>query len=340
MKYLTSILIIISFLTNSSICNASSRSGESNELERISFRNTNHTLFFNINHNSFEILHNIIERKYDSTGKNPVVVKKQEIQSKDKLHLVRLSLIGGGIFIAWLSMHIYYSNTWWKDRVHYFKFAEDPYYARNVDKMSHVYTTNLITEGSAALYEWAGIKPMPAVVFGSITAMAYETYIEINDGLSPIWGFDWGDMAGNFVGALYPIAQRYVPVLNNINVKWSFDPKWIQRKVQNQFDLLDDYTSMIFWVSVNPKGLLPEKMSEYYPGFLAIALGVSLKGASHLGASGNAYREWYLAFDVDITRLPGKSEFMKKFKKLLNFYHLPMPTVKFQPTGVWYGIHF
>jgi hypothetical protein len=311
-----------------------------NVLEEISFVKHEGTFFYNIDHTSSRALNYIIKSKYDSTIKKPIIAKNQEIINKNKIHPVRLSLVVGGMFTAWLGMHIYYSQTWWKDRVHYFKYAEDTYYARNVDKMSHVYTANLITEGSAALYEWSGIKPMPAVAFGSMTAVAYETYIEMYDGISPIWGFDWGDMAANFIGALYPIAQRYVPVLNNINVKWSFDPKWIQRKVQNQFDLLDDYTSMIFWVSINPKGFLPEKLSEYYPGFLAFALGVSIKGASHLGSSANAYSELYLAFDVDITRLPGKSEFMKKFKKLLNFYHLPMPTVRIHPTGVWYGIHY
>lgn len=341
MKYFIYSIAVIVISINCLQCYSFASSRESSGLERISFRKSNHTFFFNIDRSSFSAKNYFVDEKYDSSKKySNTVNKHQVILNKNRLHPVRLSLIGGGMFTAWLGLHIYYSHTWWKNRVHYFKFAEDPFYARNVDKMSHVYTANLIAEGTGVLYEWSGVNPMSAILYGSLTAMAYETYIEIYDGLSPIWGFDWGDVASNFVGALYPVAQRYVPFLNNINFKWSFNPNWVLRKVQNQFDLLDDYTSMIFWISVNPKGLLPEKIAEHYPGFLAFALGVSLKGASHQGSTLNAYREWYLSFDVDITRLPGKSEFMKKLKKILNFYHLPMPTVKFQPTGVWYGIHF
>lgn len=269
-----------------------------------------------------------------------------KIKPKDtkqyKLHPVRLSIVGAGMLGTFTAMNIYYNNTWWKDKVHYFKFAEDGYYARNVDKASHVYTANVFTELTAALYEWSGISPGKSLLWGAITAMAYETYIEINDGLSPNWGFDWGDMAANFTGALYPVFQRMVPALQDINVKWSFKPEWLKGKLQNKDDLLDDYTNMTFWLSVNPEMFFSKSVTQrkWYPSFLAIALGVSIKNASHVNGSTNAYREWFISLDYDIRKLPGNSDFMKKFKKILNFYHFPAPAIKFSPNGVWYGLYF
>ena len=56
---------------------------------------------------------------------------------------------------------------------------------------SHIYTANVFTVATAEAYEWTGISPKSSVLYGAITAMAYETYIEINDGFAPIWGFDW-----------------------------------------------------------------------------------------------------------------------------------------------------
>ncbi len=259
---------------------------------------------------------------------------------KSKIHPVRLSLLLGGMFTGWLGMHIYYSQTWWKNRVHYFKFDEDTYYARNVDKLSHVYTANLISSSSSILYEWTGLNPTLSMALGATTAIAYETYIEINDGFSPDWGFDWGDMAGNFIGALYPVVQRYVSPLRTINIKWSFEPSWLEKKLRNYPDLLDDYTSMKFWITFNPYDLLSKKLQKFYPSFLGFGLGVNLQNASHLTGTTNAYRDFYLAFDIDITKLPGNTEFLKALKKILNFYHIPTPGIRLTHGTLWYGLLF
>jgi hypothetical protein len=261
-------------------------------------------------------------------------------EKKTRFHPVRFAIVAGSLSAAWLGMHIYYSNTWWKDKAHYFKFAQDPYYARDVDKLSHIYTADLITVSSAKFYEWSGMNPALALAIGSATAIAYETYIEINDGYAPIWGFDWGDMAANFIGALYPIAQKYVKPLRSFNVKWSFVPQWLSNKFRKYPDLLDDYTSMKFWITVNPKDLLPKKIAKYYPSFLGFGLGINLQNASHTTGTTNAYREYYLAFDIDVTRLPGNTDFLKKLKEVLNFYHLPTPGIKIYKNTIWYGLLF
>lgn len=250
-----------------------------------------------------------------------------------------LGVIGAGVLTG---MHLYYKNTWWKQQRNYFKFAEDGYYARDMDKVSHIYTANVFTEASGMAYEWAGVKPKSALIWGAVTSMAYETYIEINDGFAPNWGFDWVDMAGNFAGVLYPFLQRAVPFLQDVNFKWSFKPRWLKGKVENTDDLLDDYTNMTFWLSVNPEIMLPKSLTKakFYPNFIAVAIGLTIKNASHVKGSTNAYREWFLSLDWDITKLPGKSDFMKKLKKLLNFYHFPAPAVRFSPSGIWYGLYF
>nr|HMT10389.1 DUF2279 domain-containing protein [Ignavibacteria bacterium] len=243
---------------------------------------------------------------------------------------------------AFTGFHIYYANTWWKDQRDYFKFAADGYYARNMDKASHIYTANFFASATSVAYEWAGLSPSKSLMYGAITSLAYETYIEINDGFAPNWGFDWGDMGANVFGAVYPILQNLAPPLKHVNFKWSFKPEWIKKKTTNSDDLLDDYTNMTFWLSVNPMLVLPKSVTKakFYPNFLALALGMSIQNASHVTGSTNAKTEWFLALDWDVSQLPGKSDFMKKLKKILNFYHFPSPAVKFSPEGVWYGLYF
>ncbi|MBE2219591.1 MAG: DUF2279 domain-containing protein [Ignavibacteria bacterium] len=269
-------------------------------------------------------------------------LKSKSEKKSYKVSPVRLTILGVMAAGAFTGFHIYYANTWWKDQRDYFKFAADGYYARNMDKASHIYTANFFASATSVAYEWAGLSPSKALMYGAITSLAYETYIEINDGFAPNWGFDWGDMGANVFGAVYPILQNLAPPLKHINFKWSFNPEWIKKKTTNSDDLLDDYTNMTFWLSVNPMLVLPKSVTKakFYPNFLALALGMSIQNASHVTGSTNAKTEWFLALDWDVNQLPGKSDFMKKLKKILNFYHFPSPAVKFSPEGVWYGLYF
>ncbi len=273
----------------------------------------------------------------DTTTKNKNYKASRQKYKVVPWRMTVLGVIGAGVFTG---MHIYYKNTWWKDQRRFFKFAEDGYYAKDIDKISHIYTANVFTEITAAGYEWAGISPGKSLLWGAITAMAYETYIEINDGFAPIWGFDWSDMGANIAGALYPFLQKEIPVLQNFTFKWSFKPNWLKGKVNNQNDLLDDYTNMTFWLGISPKGLLPNDMAKYYPAFLGVAFGLSLKNANHQTGGSQAYREWFISLDYDITKLPGNTDFLKKLKKILNFYHFPAPAVRVSPSGIWYGLYF
>jgi hypothetical protein len=268
---------------------------------------------------------------------NPRKIKQYKV---NPVKLTILGVAGAGVFTG---LHIFYANTWWKDQRDYFKFATDGYYARNIDKASHIFTANAITVGSAVAYEWAGIAPGKALLYGALTSFAYETYIEINDGFAPNWGFDWGDVGANVFGAVYPFLQEEFKPLKHVNFKWSFKPRWIKAKTSSaEDDLLDDYTNMTFWLSVNPMIIFPKSVTKakFYPNFLALAVGMSIKDASHVTGSGKAQVEWYLSFDWDVSQLPGKSDFMQKLKRILNFYHFPAPAVKISPEGVWYGLYF
>lgn len=265
---------------------------------------------------------------------------KSKKHIKYKIKPVRLAVVGAGMLGVWGAMHYYYSTTWWKDQMDYFKYAQDPFYAKHVDKISHVYSANAFTVITSVFYEWSGFSPKTSLILGAVTSFAYETYIEVYDGFAPIWGFDWIDVGANIGGALYPFLQKEFPVLKNFNLKWSFKPEWIKKKSENTSDLLDDYTSMTFWLSISPEGLLPKKAAEYYPGFLAIAVGVSLSNANKKIGGAKAYREWYIGLDYDLLNFPGNTEFLKDLKRILNFYRFPAPAVRFSPEGVWYGIYF
>ena len=63
-----------------------------------------------------------------------------------------------------------------------------------MDKFGHCLTAYTISRLTAAMYQWSGIKPLPAAVYGTSLGMAFQTNIEVFDGFSSEWGFSYGDM--------------------------------------------------------------------------------------------------------------------------------------------------
>jgi hypothetical protein len=338
MKNLMKSILLILFFTTSytpTFCQTDSGNREDN----FSMKLSDHSFFYKFDHFKDDLLTDVSDTiRSDSTKKVNLIKNKKEY----KIHPVRLVVVGSLVALSWIGMNIYYNNTWWTRRANYFKFSVDDLHARDVNKVSHVYTSDLIAVGSAMSYEWCGFKPMTAQIFGSLTSLLYETYVEYNDGLSPDWGFDVGDQAGNMIGAAFPIIQKLVPFLQEFNFKWSCQPALIIHKTKNALAFIDNYDYMTYWLSINPKKLLPESIGKYYPGFLVPAIGISLKGSSSHAFEGNiyAFREWYIALDYDLRYLPGDTDFLKKLKTILNFYHLPSPAVRFSPSGIWYGLYF
>ncbi|MBZ0204220.1 MAG: YfiM family protein [Ignavibacteria bacterium] len=335
MKNKCTCIVLIFFIA--SLITSSVYSGESAGDNEIKLKLKEKKIeFANLETGNFKIGNPLLPENVFSRS---VLAKEKKLYKINPWKMTALGVVAGGIFTG---LHIYYSNTWWKDKVHYFKFAQDGFYARNMDKASHIYTANAFTVITATGFEWAGLSPSKSLLYGAITSMAYETYIEVNDGLAPNWGFDWVDMGANLAGALYPFLQNEVKPFRHINFKWSFKPEWVKKKTTQSDDLLDDYTNMTFWVSVNPMIVLPKSITngKFYPKFLAFALGMSLQDASHVTGSTNAQSQWFISIDWDVNQLPGKSDFMKKLKKILNFYHFPAPAVRISPSGIWYGLYF
>ena len=76
-----------------------------------------------------------------------------------------------------------------------------------MDKLGHCMTAYTISRLTAAMYQWCGIKALPAAAYGTSLGMAFQTNIEVFDGFSSQWGFSYGDMIANTAGASLFLAQ-------------------------------------------------------------------------------------------------------------------------------------
>lgn len=164
--------------------------------------------------------------------------------------------------------------------------------------------------------------------------------IEIEDGFSTYWGFDRVDYATNLAGAWYPYLQHHVPFLKNYQIRFSYLPKNAGQPsaIPGQTKtIFDDYEGQTLWLTVTPEGFLPVSWRTWWPGWLSLALGVSVRN----NVSPDRHLVWYLAPDLDMRQIiPQDTGFLRDLSEALNFFHFPMPAVRIAPGIVWYGVYF
>ncbi len=254
----------------------------------------------------------------------------------------RLVLIGGTELTAMVAIQIYQANGWWQNNRRSFHFQEDLKYGLNVDKLGHFLGGSVLTFVLSKSLRWANFPESSALLWGAAGSLAFQTFIEVEDGMST-WGFDRVDFASDVAGAFYPVAQHYVPVLENFDFKFSYHPSHLLNepggvgfKGQKHI-VFDDYEGQTIWLSVKVHDLLPPAAREFWPAWLCIAGGY---GARDI-AMPNPYRVYFVALDLDLTRIiPRDTWFLRTLGEALDYIHLPLPAVMVYPRGVWYGIYF
>lgn len=260
-------------------------------------------------------------------------IKSADTTKSDKVKLYSILGATGGAFIIG---HGFLNNMWWKGEKSSFHFnwKEDWSYALGADKAGHFYFPYLVTNIYSQLFQWSGIEENKSYIYSAALGMSYQTYIEIRDGFSKQYGFSWGDFGADALGAGYPLLQNQLPLLKNFNLKISFYPSNKFRQHSNKA-IIDDYESTYHWLSVNVKNLLPNEIKNYYPAFINIAIGHSVKGLDE-----KPYHEFYIALDWNLEALPGDYWLLKILKRNFNYYHFPSPAVRISPGITWFGFKF
>lgn len=246
---------------------------------------------------------------------------------------IGLAVLGTGTVI-----HLYQQKAWWSNQRTSFHFQNDWEYALWIDKIGHAYGGMIIQHGLSSGLEAANLTSEESAWYGAIGALAFQTFIEIEDGFGPQWGFSPGDFTGNLIGSAYPVLQYYFPQLKNYMLKASYWPKDLNKTNPvsgQQHIIVDDYHGQKFWLSLRMKNLLPKASAKYWPDFLMLAIGMGVK---NLDGSGGGQRDFYVAFDIDTESIPLYGSFWQFLKNTLNFFHFPMPGIRVTSGIAFFGL--
>ncbi len=225
-----------------------------------------------------------------------------------------------------------------------------------MDKAGHVMTSYSVGRVGIGLMKWSGVERKKAIWYGGMLGSVFLTTVEILDGYSSQWGFSISDLTANTAGSLFVIGQELAWNEQRIVLKYSFQQsryaKYRPNVLGNNLEenLLKDYNGQTYWLSVNLASFM--KKETKFPHWLNLALGYGANGM--IGARsnpalfdgmGNAmcfqrYRQYYLSLDVDLTRIPTKSKFLKTVFNTIGFIKFPAPAIEFNKYGVkgnWLG---
>ncbi|TAL40386.1 MAG: DUF2279 domain-containing protein, partial [Chitinophagaceae bacterium] len=279
---------------------------------------------------------------------------------KSRIHLVTIgNIVGyGGVMVGLYS-------AWYKDypQTGFHTFNDSREWLQ-VDKVGHLYSSYISSRGSMEMWRWTGIDRKKRIWIGGMSGAAYLTTIEILDGFSAKWGWSWSDFATNILGSSALVAQELAWDDQRIKLKFSFhrkeysDPE-LNMRSDDLFGngvaerMLKDYNGQTYWASMNLKPFLK---NSNLPEWLAVAVGYGAEGLfggeENIGKDENGnitfdrrdikrYRQWFLAPDIDLSKIKTSKKGLKFFLTFLSAFKFPAPSIEFS-NGKFkaHAIHF
>lgn len=223
----------------------------------------------------------------------------------------------------------------------------------NVDKYGHAYSGYQLSRTTGNLFKWAGMCQRNSAYVGFALGLGYQTTLEIFDGFSSGYGFSWGDVWFNILGASLYLGQELTFKEQVFLPKFSYHPTSYAAIRPNTLGsnhterFLKDYNGQTYWLSFSPKSLI--KASKF-PGWLCLSMGYGIDArivgdkTSYVDLNGNYYfskPEFYLSLDVDFKKLPIKNKTLKKLLTSLNYLKIPAPTLSMRGNKFrFYPVYF
>ena len=267
------------------------------------------------------------------------------------------SLASVGLYFAWYDDYDQQS----------FHFFNDWNEWLNMDKLGHLYGSYIQSDLLFQLGQWSGYDDEKSLKIACLTALGFQTGIEVMDGFSSRWGFSVPDFTFNIMGIGSFYAQQKLWNEQRIRLKFSYWPVQYSDEIIhsetglysfalsqrsdalygiNFFEnLVKDYNGQTIWISANLKSFWRDSR---IPPWLNLAIGF---GAENLyGGFENRWEindeniivsvdryprnhQYILSPDIDFSKIKTKSPFLKTLFDVLNMIKLPAPAIMINSEG-------
>ena len=226
-----------------------------------------------------------------------------------------------------------------------FHFINDNAEWLQMDKAGHVFSAYHLGSFGANALKWSGSSRNGQFFYGSTLGLVFLTTVEVFDGYSTNWGASIGDVIANVSGTAMFVSQELLWKEQRIVPKFSFHttpyaaarPDALGSTLSEQ--ILKDYNGQTYWLSANIHSFAKDSK---FPKWLNIAIGYGAEGMitgkeefvnTIFLPESKRYRQFYLSFDVDLTKIETKSHFVKTILTVFNSIKIPAPTFEIKGSG-------
>ena len=279
----------------------------------------------------------------------------------------RLLLTASTLGIGYGTSVLLLNNAWYRDIPRSeFHFFDDWSEWEKMDKFGHVFSAQFQSIYTYHLYRWSGISENKSILYAFLTSLLFQSTIEVFDGFSSEWGFSVSDYAANVIGvSLFAFQQkqwkeqRILMKLSGTKRNYSDislkadngTERFLQNRANDLFGsswssrLLKDYNAQTIWLSVNLKSVLQRTKS---PEWLNISFGYGAENmfggfqnswenngkTVHLSDDDlKRYHQFYIAPDIDLTRIKVKKKGWRTVLSILNIFKFPLPAIEVNTQG-------
>ena len=277
------------------------------------------------------------------------------LKPSDTLNLKRQNVVFISQAVVTSTTLLALNQLWYKDYPKSdFHFINDNAQWLQMDKAGHVFSAYQAGRLGAEMLEWSGSSTKNKRLYGATLGFSFLTLVEIMDGFSAEWGASCGDVLANASGTALYIGQdvlwneqRIVPKFSYHQTVYPSARPGTLGKTWNE-QILKDYNGQTYWLSANISSFIP---NVKIPKWLNLAVGYGADGMitgddvlinSIFLPEPKRIREFYLSFDVDLTRIETKSHLLKTFFSVFNTLKIPAPTLEVNGDGKfrWHAVYF
>lgn len=263
------------------------------------------------------------------------------LKPSDSINVLRKKTVYVGESVVFGAALIGLNQLWYKDYPKSnFHFINDNNQWLQMDKVGHFYSTYHLGRVGVEMLAWSGASKKEQLIYGSTLGFGFLTVVEVFDGFSQEWGASSGDVIANATGTALYLSQELLWKEQRITPKFSFHqtqfasqrPETLGSSLNEQ--ILKDYNGQTYWLSFNIQSFTKD---NFVPKWLNLAIGYGGEGmfygkkeeAIANGVIQNPYRQFYLSFDVDLTKISTKSHFLKTLFSVINTIKIPAPTLQY-----------
>jgi hypothetical protein len=239
------------------------------------------------------------------------------------------------------------SQVWYDDyEKSDFHFINDNAQWLQMDKAGHVFSAYHMGRFGYEALAWSGVSEKDRLIYGSTLGFVFLSTVEVFDGFSSEWGASAGDMAANAAGTALFVSQQLWWKEQRIIPKFSFHttpyasarPQVLGSAVSEQ--VLKDYNGQTYWLSGNVHSFFK---SSKIPKWLNLAFGYGAEGMitgedrlvnTVFLPESTRFRQYYLSFDVDLSKIETKSHLLKTIFSVFNTIKIPAPTLEISEKGI------